>query len=86
MEYFDEFIYDQDFLAAEEVKANEVIGTGNTINNIAEVYPSAQFVEYHFPGFDPEMAGMDWVSLRLVFEWKDEQWWLVGIIHDEWTI
>jgi (p)ppGpp synthase/HD superfamily hydrolase len=43
-------------------------------------------VEYHFSGFDPKYEGMDWRSLRLVFEEKDNIWHLVGIIHDQWTI
>jgi (p)ppGpp synthase/HD superfamily hydrolase len=29
---------------------------------------------------------MDWRSLRLVFEKKDDIWYIVGIIHDQWTI
>jgi (p)ppGpp synthase/HD superfamily hydrolase len=29
---------------------------------------------------------MDWRSLRLVFEKKNDIWYLVGIIHDQWTI
>jgi hypothetical protein len=29
---------------------------------------------------------MDWESLRLVFVQEDGAWWLVGIVHDEWTI
>jgi hypothetical protein len=37
-------------------------------------------------GFDPEYEGMDWRSLRLVFEKKNDIWYLVGIIHDQWTI
>lgn len=86
MEYFDEFVYDRDFMNAEEVAKNEYIGTGNTINNLETVYPDAEFYEYHFSGFNPEYAGMDWVSLRLVFEEYEGKWYLVGIVHDEWTI
>jgi len=25
-------------------------------------------VEYHFPGIDPQYGGLDWRSLRLVFQ------------------
>lgn len=85
-DYFDEFVYDQDFANAEKIAKDEIIGTGNTINNIEEVYPNTQFVEYYFSGFDPDYGGMDWVSLRLVFEQKDGTWYLVGIVHDQWTI
>jgi uncharacterized protein YceK len=86
MEYFDEFVYDRDFLNAKETAKNKLIGTGNSVNNLETVYPDSQFFEYHFPGFNPEYGGMDWVSLRLVFEEYKDAWYLVGIVHDQWTI
>lgn len=85
-EYFDDFVYDEDFTNAREIGYNRIIGTGNTLNNNFETYPGSIIVEYHFPGFDPKYGGMDWSSLRLVFEEKDSVWYLVGIIHDQWTI
>lgn len=85
-EYYDEFVYSQDFAAAPQVGYNEVLGQGNTINNAQEVYEDAIIVEYHFPGFDPQYEGMDWESLRLVFQEYQGTWYLVGIIHDQWTI
>lgn len=85
-EYYDKFVYDKDFAAAEEVGYNRIIGRGNTLNNIFEVYPKAIVVEYHFSGFDPQYSGMDWRSLRLVFEEKGGAWYLIGIVHDQWTI
>ena len=85
-EYWARFIYDADFAQPEIIGFNQQAGQGNTINNIAEVYPDGVFVEYHFSGFDPNFAGMDWRSLRLVLENYQGQWFLVGIVHDEWTI
>ncbi|MCH8319182.1 MAG: hypothetical protein IIA88_11930 [Bacteroidetes bacterium] len=96
-EYFKRFIYDQDFANAKEIGYNKIIGRGNSQNNILETYPGSIFVEYHFPGFDPKYEGMDWKSLRLVFsskggsrlesgEEKDSAWYLIAIIHDQWTI
>jgi hypothetical protein len=29
---------------------------------------------------------MDWRSLRLFLEQKDGTWYLVGIVHGQWTI
>jgi hypothetical protein len=84
--YFERFVYDVDFALPHVVGFNETIGMGNTINNIAEVYPEAVAVEYHFEGFDPQYAGLDWRSLRLVLERKEGAWYLVGVVHDEWTI
>ena len=85
-DYYDRFIYDVDFAFPEKIGFNQAIGQGNTINNLGEFYPGASFVEYHFPGFDPQYGGMDWRSLRLVFERSGGTWALVGVIHDEWTI
>lgn len=85
-QYFEKFVYDKDFLQAPVIKYNEIIGQGNTINNLKEVYPDAEFAEYHFPGFDAQYEGMDWESLRLVFEKENGNYVLVGIIHDGWTI
>ena len=85
-EYYEEFIYSSDFADPEQMAVNERLGQGNTINNIDEFYPEASFVEYHFSGFEEEFEGMDWESLRLVFVQEDGAWWLVGVVHDEWTI
>lgn len=85
-EYWDLFVYDVDLTQAHIVGYNELVGRGNTIANHGEVYPLAATVEYHFTGFDPRFEGMDWRSLRLVLEQADGRWYLVGLIHDEWTI
>lgn len=85
-EYFDSFVYSADFANAPQIKKNEIIGSGNSLNNLEKVYGEADFIEYHFPGFDAEMAGMDWQSLRLVFEPYNGEYKLIGIIHDQWTI
>lgn len=84
-DYRDRFVWDHDYLDAEQVGVNEVIATGNTLNNLAEAYPGDSFVEYHFSGFDPQYEGMDWRSLRVVMRPSSHGWTLVGIVHDEWT-
>jgi hypothetical protein len=84
--YWSRFIYDADFWQPHVVGYGEFIGQGNTINNIAQVYEQATTVEYHFTGFDARYEGLDWRSLRLVLEEKAGTWYLVGIVHDEWTI
>ncbi len=85
-EYFDRFIYDIDFANAQMIGNNYSIGKGNSQNNISEAYPDAYYIEFHFPGFESEYEGMDWRSLRLVYEKMDGVWYLVGIVHGEWTI
>ncbi len=85
-DYYEEFIYSADFINPEEMAVNDRLGQGNTINNISDFYPDSSFVEYHFSGFEEQYEGMDWESLRLVFIQEDGTWYLVGIVHDEWTI
>ena len=67
-EYYKEFIYSADFVNAEQIGYNQVLSSGNMLENQFEVYTDPIVVEYYFPGFDPEFIGMDWRSLRLVFE------------------
>jgi len=86
VEYYEEFIYSEDFIEAEEIGYNEVLSTGNMLENQFEVYKNPILVEYYFPGFNPDYAGMDWKSLRLIFEEYKSSWKLTGIIHNQWTI
>ncbi len=85
-EYYKKFVYDADFLEASQIVFNEPVQRGNSLVNIKETYPDAAFVEYHIPGADPGNNGMDWKSLILVWEQKDGTWYLIGIIHNQWTI
>ncbi len=85
-DYFDDFIYDADYINPDLVGVNNFIGTGNSTNNIATIYPTASFVEFHFTGFDPQYEGIDWSSLILVFENVAGDWKLVGVVHNQWTI
>jgi len=85
-EYYDRFVYSEDFANAEEIGYNTVLSFGNALENQFEVYENPIVVEYYFPGFTPEYDGLDWRSLRLVFEEYNNKWYLVGIINNEWTI
>ena len=85
-EYNKEFIYDVDFLHPEKSTVNHFLGAGNSPNNLAVVYPGLDFTESWFSGFDKRYEGMDWRSLRLVFKLKNGKYYLVGVVHDEWTI
>lgn len=84
--YFNRFVYDVNFANPHMIGNNSIIGKGNTISNIEEVYPNGYFVEFYFSGLDSQYEGMDWRSLKLVFEQENGEWYLVGVIHSEWTI
>lgn len=84
--YMQRFVYDVDFVKPEKIEVNEFINTGNSLNNLLSVYKDCNFTESHFSGFDKKYNGMDWKSLRLVFKERNKRFFLVGIVHDEWTI
>ena len=84
--YFNRFVYDKDFMAAPKRSLNKILGGGNSLNNLNKIYPGCDFMEFYFPGTNPKYGGMDWKTLRLVFKKEKDKTWLVGIIHDEWTI
>lgn len=85
-EYADRFIYNADFLNAEQTVLNRFVGSGNSQNNLLVVYENLPFTESYFSGFDPQYDGMDWCCLRLVFEFDNGKPYLVAIVHDQWTI
>lgn len=86
-DYYRQFVYDVDFAAAPVVRSNQPPAKpGNSPGNIAQAYPGAQWVEFHFPMIDPQFEGMDWRSLWLVFERDGDDWMLTGIVHGSWTI
>jgi len=84
--YLKEFVYDVDFLNAEKKGVNKFFGGGNSLNNLKEVYPRCNFAEFYFSGFDPKFDGMDWRALRLVFKDYKKKYYLIAIVHDQWTI
>lgn len=84
--YHARYVYDEDYANPEVIGIDAVVGFGNTIDNLSSAYPNARFLDFHFNGIDPQYDGMDWRSLRLVFELDNGDWKLVGIVHGEWTI
>ncbi len=83
--YYKKFVYGRNFSAVRGSIINGRQAGGNTVLNGAEVYPKGKFVSYHQPGTE-KYGGMDWSSLILVFEKSGRNWYLVAVVHDEWTI
>ncbi len=84
--YYKRYVYRYDFVNAKQVSYNQTLRTGNTTNNSKDFYPGSIIVEHYFPGFDPKAEGLDWSTLRLIFEKQGDSWYLSGVINDEWTI
>lgn len=85
-QYFSTFVCSTDFSGKGEISVNEFSQRGNTTNNIREAYPGCKWVEFFIKGEKPEFDGMDWSALRLVFRQAEGKAWLVGVVHDQWTI
>src|SRR5690606_36744897 len=81
-QYYEKFIYTEDFISTDKVGYNKVLSSGNSVENQFDVYKNSIIVEYYLPEINPEYEGLDWQSLRLVFEEYDGNWKLVGIIHN----
>jgi hypothetical protein len=84
--YLQRFVYDVDFVKPEKRSVNKFISGGNSLNNLDSVYKDCDFTESHFSGFEKKYEGQDWRTLRLVFKERNGKFFLVGIVHDEWTI
>ncbi len=86
-QYCREYILIRDFRDASLVNINDDQASGNTINNVAAVYPAATRVEYYIkPSTRNSVEQLDWMALRLVFEQVDGSWFLVGVILDQWSV
>ena len=86
-QYASRYVFDVDFSTATSVSENADKANGNTANNAAEAYPDDTRIEYYVAGSPVGgQPGNDWKALRLVFEKVGDTWYLVGIIHDEWTM
>ncbi|WP_083927668.1 hypothetical protein [Niabella aurantiaca] len=84
-EYFGKFVYDGNFLSPKRAGVNTVLGKGNSVNNLRSVYPGAEFTENYLGG-TKKYGGMDWKSVRLVYKLENGRYYLIAIVHDQWTI
>lgn len=87
-QYLKRFVYRQDLLSDKAPAYNpESRHSGNDIDNLLEIYPRSIIVAYGHEGITgPQGGAMDWQTLYLIFEKSGNNWYLVGIANDEWTI
>lgn len=85
-DYDKRYVFSRDFQAAPKTSYNKAIGSGNSIDNTAEAYPNAILFEAYDPGPVPAEESLRWQSLRLLYERDGTDWYLVGVVHAEWTI
>ena len=85
-DYVRVYVYARDFASSSQTAYNRTIGAGNAIDNTADVYPDAILFEAYDPGPDPALKDVQWQCLRVLFERSGDRWFLVGVVHGEWTI
>ncbi|ROI06433.1 MULTISPECIES: hypothetical protein [unclassified Chryseobacterium] len=83
-DYLAKWVFSKDYTTA-QYALNKFIGGGNSLNNLKEIYPKADFTENYVKGTEKN-GEMDWKTLRLVFEEFQGKYYLVGVVNDQWTI
>lgn len=83
-EYFAKFVNNKMYMKGDSISVNKSVTSGNTINNLKDVFPNHDFVEYYVKGTE-KYADMDWGALRLVFKTVGDKTYLVAVVHDQWT-
>ena len=86
LQYFERYVYDRDYTQVPEIGLDRIMTGGNALENLTEIYEGCRFVDFSFPSADPVNDGLDWSSLKLVFQLEGDHWYLVGVVHGEWTI
>ena len=85
-QYLARYVWNADYTQAPQIGIDRILLSGNALENLTLAYPGCRFVDFSYPSADPVNDGLDWSSLKLVFYPSDTQWYLVGIIHGEWTV
>lgn len=85
-ERLDQIARDYALTSTDVIGFDTRVGTGNTIDNIAERFPGSSVVEYHFEGTSLH-GHFDWSSVRFVFDTSvSGRPVLLAIVQDTWTI
>lgn len=83
-DYLGKWVFSRDFTTS-KYTLNTFTGGGNSMNNLKEIYPKADFTENYVKGTE-KYGGMDWKTVRFVFEEYQDQYYLVAVVNDQWTI
>ncbi len=83
-DYLGKWVFSKDFTTG-QYALNKFIGGGNSLNNLKEAYPQADFTENYMKGTE-KYGEMDWKTIRLVFEQFQGKYYLIAVVNDQWTI
>lgn len=82
--YLDKWVFSKDFTAS-QYSSDKFIGGGNSLNNLKEIYPKADFTENYIKGTE-KSGNMDWKTVRFVWEEFQGKYYLIAVVNDQWTI
>jgi len=83
-EYIAKFVPAADFIEAKILGINQIVRSGNALENISDVFPNVKFIDFHLSG-EELMEEFSWSSLRLGFEEYDGYYKLIVIAYSTWT-
>lgn len=83
-EYLETWVDAKKFNEA-HITINNTESRGNMINNVKDIYPKLDVVDFYYKGTD-EYEGIDWRGMRLVFDDYQGKRYLIAIINDQWTV
>lgn len=76
-QYFEEFIHSELYIKPDEINVNYINDSGNTENNMMEIFPNTETIEYYHSGSDK----YDWESFILVYEKNENnEYFLVALV------
>lgn len=80
-EYYAKYIWDKDYSTPTQTAVDKYIGVNTKENNWKNVYSDAKLLTYYLKG----KTQNDWSSLSLVLRLQNNTYYLVGVIHSQWT-
>jgi hypothetical protein len=84
-DYFKQFVYDENFKNnSTEIHINSDLEFSNSLNNILDFFPESDYIELYYEG-TKEHEGMDWSSLLFYIEQFKDTYYLVAVVHNQWT-
>ena len=84
-EYFSQFVSAADYMDAVIIGINQIVRSGNALENMTDVFPNVKFVDFHIPGNEPAEE-LEWTSLRLGFEEHNGNLRLIAIVYSAWSV
>ncbi|MCX7710220.1 MAG: LysM peptidoglycan-binding domain-containing protein [Clostridia bacterium] len=85
VEYFNSFVYDKDFARIGIEKKKYEGMDYSTPNPLGDVYSRSMIAVYYYSGSE-KYHYFDWSRLILAYEKYNGKWYIIGTIHDQWTI